>query len=93
MHIGTTMSLKLIEKEYLQEKIVRRQLCLVDSREDRSKVITHLEYLLPISTNDEYEHGQCTPTVFTKHLLDFINQVVKCKSQLSQCRYTAIHCG
>jgi hypothetical protein len=89
MKIGSTSLLKLIKKEIIQEKFIIRQFCLTDTRETLSKIIYHYEYLLPISTNDEYEYGQCIPTILTHHFFEFIGYINK---RLEN-RYITIHCG
>ncbi len=93
MKIGSTSLLRLIEKEIIQEKFIIRQFCLTDTREALSKIIYQYEYLLPISTNDEYENRQCIPMVLTHSLFDFIGLINKRSNRSHQDRYITIHCG
>ena len=50
------------------------------------------EYLLPISTNDEFENGQCFPTILTNSLFDFIGHINKRPDRNNQNRYITVHC-
>ncbi|CAF0809474.1 unnamed protein product [Adineta steineri] len=94
MKISSTSLLKLIGKEIIQEKFIVRQFCLADTRETLSKIIYHYEYLLPISTNDEYENGQsCIPSTLTHSLFDFIGYINKQSNISNQTRYITVHCG
>jgi hypothetical protein len=90
MKIGSTSLLKLIDKQIIQNKFIIRQFSLIDTREALSKIIYHYEYLIPISTNDEYENGQCIPTLLTHSLFDFIGHINR-RSDIN--RYITIHCG
>jgi hypothetical protein len=93
MKIGSTSLLKLVQKELIQEKIFIREFCLTDTREALSKTIYHFEYLLPICTNDEYENGQCIPTILTNSLFDFIGFINKRQHTTNHDRYITVHCG
>ncbi|CAF1460746.1 unnamed protein product [Adineta steineri] len=93
MKIGSTTLLKLVQKELIQEKIIIREFCLTDTREALSKTIYHFEYLLPISTNDEYENGQCIPTNLLSSLFDFIGYINKRQHTTNHDRYITVHCG
>jgi len=93
MKIGSTSLLKLIKKEIIQDKFIIRQFCLTDTRETLSKIIYHYEYLLPLSTNDEYENGQCIPTIIKHSLFDFIGHINKRPDINNQNRYITVHCG
>jgi len=93
MKIGSTTLLKLVQKEFIQEKMIIREFCLTDTREALSKTIHHFEYLLPISTNDEYENGQCIPTILTNSLFDFIGYINKRQHSTNHDRYITVHCG
>lgn len=87
MKISSTSLLKLLRKEIVEERYIVRQFYLTDTRETLSKMIYHYEYLLPISTNDEYEHGECIPTILTHSLFDFIGRIK------NQNQPMTIHCG
>ncbi|CAF1064624.1 unnamed protein product [Rotaria sordida] len=93
MKIGSTTLLKLIQKEFIQEKMIIREFCLTDTREALSKTIYHFEYLLPISTNDEFENGQCFPSILTNSLFDFIGYINKRQHTTNHDRYITVHCG
>ena len=93
MKIGSTTLLKLVQKELIQDKMTIREFCLTDTREALSKTIYHFEYLLPISTNDELENGQCFPTVLTSSLFDFIGHINKRQHAANHDRYITVHCG
>ncbi|CAF2263567.1 unnamed protein product [Rotaria magnacalcarata] len=93
MKIGSTTLLKLIQKELLQEKMIIREFCLTDTREALSKTIYHFEYLPPISTNDEFENGQCFPSILTNSLFDFIGYINKRQHTTNHDRYITVHCG
>ncbi|CAF1581861.1 unnamed protein product [Rotaria sp. Silwood1] len=93
MKIGSTTLLKLIQKELIQEKMIIREFCLTDTREALSKTIYHFEYLLPISTNDEFENGQCFPSILTNSLFDFIGYINKRQHTTNHDRYITVHCG
>jgi len=89
MKIGSTSLIKLISKDIIQEKMIIRELCLTDTREALAKTIYHFEYLLPISTNDEYDNDRCFPTLLTHTLFDFIGHINKRSTD----RYVTVHCG
>ncbi|UJR31995.1 hypothetical protein I4U23_019465 [Adineta vaga] len=93
MKIGSTTLLKLVNKELIQEKFIIREFCLTDTREAMSKTICHFEYLLPISTNDEYENGQCIPTILSNSLFDFIGHINKRQHTTNHDRFITVHCG
>jgi hypothetical protein len=93
MKIGSTSLLKLVEKEIIQEKLIIRHFCLTDTREALSKTISHFEYLIPISTNDQDGNGQCIPTVLTHSLFDFIGLINKRPQTNNQDQYITVHCG
>ncbi|CAM2720785.1 unnamed protein product [Rotaria socialis] len=93
MKISSTILLKLIEKQIIDEKYIIRQFCLTDARECESKTIYQYEYLLPLCNNDEYENEQCTPTVLVQNLFDFMGYVSKRSNQNNQNRYITVHCG
>ena len=93
MKIGSTSLLKLVEKTIIQELFIIRQFCLTDTREALSKTIYQYEYLLPISTNDDYENKQCIPTILTSSLFDFIGHINKRPNISNQDRYITVHCG
>ena len=87
MKISSTSLIKLLRKEIFEEKYILRQFYLTDTRETLSKIISHYEYLIPISTNDQYENDQCLPTNLKQSLFDFIGRVD------NQNRPIIIHCG
>ena len=87
MKISSTSLVKLLTKETIQDKFIIRQFCLTDTREAMSKIIYHYEYLLPISTNDEYENGQSIPTILTNSLFDFIGYINKRQHITNHDRY------
>jgi predicted protein tyrosine phosphatase len=87
MKISSTSLLKLLEKEIIENKFIIRKFYLTDTRETLSKIIYHYEYLLPLSTNDEYDNEQCIPTILTHNLFDFIGHMK------NQNRTMVIHCG
>jgi hypothetical protein len=93
MKIGSTTLLKLVQKEFIQEKLVIRELCLTDTREALSKTIVHFEYLLPISTNDDYENEHCIPTALTHSLFDFIGHINKRRPTTNHDRFITVHSG
>jgi len=93
MKIGSTTLIKLIQKEYLQEKILLREFSLTDTREALSKTIYHFEYLQPISTNDEFDIQQCLPTILSNSLFDFIGYINKRQKTTNHDRLITIHCG
>lgn len=93
MKIGSTTLLKLVQKEYIQEKMIIREFCLTDTREALSKTIYHYEYLFPISTNDDYENGQCIPTILNNSLFDFIGYINKRQRSTNHDRFITVHCG
>ena len=93
MKIGSTILLKLVDMERVLDKFIIRQFCLMDTRENLSKIIYQYEYLLPICNNDEYESEQCIPTVFTHNLLDFIVHLNQRSYRNNQQRYITVHCG
>jgi hypothetical protein len=86
MHIGSIGTVTLVKKETIDEKIVFRQLSLIDKRENRSKIIDHFEYLLPISDNDNCATDSIQPIVFNHNLFDLI-------SHINHDRYITIHGG
>jgi hypothetical protein len=87
MKISSTCLLKLLTKEIIQDKYIIRQFCLTDTRENLSKIIYHYEYLIPITTNDDYETEQCIPTILTSTFFDFISYII------NHNQYITIHCG
>ena len=87
MKISSTTLLKLLTKETVEDKFIIRQFYLTDTRETLSKIIYHYEYLLPLSTNDEHENGECIPTILNHSLFDFIGHIK------NQNRSMTIHCG
>ncbi|CAF1375675.1 unnamed protein product [Rotaria sordida] len=93
MKIGTTSLLKLLEKEFIEDKYIIRQFCLTDTRESLSKTIYQYEYLVPICNNDEYENEQCIPTVLIHNLFDFIGHINKRLDKNNHNRYITVHCG
>ncbi|CAF2805874.1 unnamed protein product [Rotaria sp. Silwood2] len=93
MKISTTILLKLVENEIIEEKYIIRQFCLTDTRESLSKIIYHYEYLIPICNNDEYENEQCIPTVLIHSLFDFIGHINKQLDRSNHNRYITVHCG
>ena len=93
MKIGSTTLLKLVEKEFIQDTMIIRQLCLTDTREALSKTILHFEYLPPIASNDEHENEHCLPTMLTHSLIDFIGQINKRRATTHHDRFITVHCG
>ena len=90
MKISSTSLLKLLSKENFQEKFILRQFYLTDTRETLAKIIYHYEYLLPLTTNDQFEAKESIPTSLTHSLFDFIGQINK---KFDRNSFITIHCG
>ena len=75
MKISSTSLIKLLRKETFDDKYILRQFYLTDTRDTLSKTIYHYEYLIPITTNDQYETEQCLPTNCKHSLFDFIGRI------------------